>query len=114
MPISSTTTCREPSATWTTGYAPNPADQLETDHRRRHVLTKLAHQIVRHRWLVIGVWVALTVFGGFAAQQVSSRWFQSTSVPGQPAYEASQRSLHALGVGDRSPTVVVFHTDADA
>jgi putative drug exporter of the RND superfamily len=78
------------------------------------VLTRLAHMTVRYRWLVIGLWLGLTVFGGFAAGQVSSRWFQSTSVPGQPAYEASQRSLQALDVGARPPNVVVFHTSGDA
>jgi uncharacterized membrane protein YdfJ with MMPL/SSD domain len=78
------------------------------------MLSRLAHLIVRHRWLVIGLWIALTACGAFAAGQVSSRWYQSTSVPGQPAYEASQRSLHTLDVGDRTPSVVVFHTDGDA
>jgi putative drug exporter of the RND superfamily len=78
------------------------------------MLTRLAHVIVRRRRLVIGLWIVLTAFGAFAAQEVSSRWFQSTSIPGEPAYEASQRSLHALDVGDRPPTVVVFHTSGDA
>jgi len=78
------------------------------------MLTRLAHVIVRHRWLVIGLWIVLTALGAFAAGQVSSRWYQSTSIPGQPAYEASQRSLHALNVGDRAPSVVVFHTHGDA
>ncbi|MDQ1696786.1 MAG: putative drug exporter of the superfamily, partial [Frankiaceae bacterium] len=78
------------------------------------MLTRLAHLTVRHRWLVIGGWLFLTLFGVFAAGQVSSRWFQSTAVPGQPAYEASQRSLQELGFGDRSPNVVVFHTSGDA
>src|SRR4051794_34904391 len=78
------------------------------------MLSRLAHVIVRHRWLVIGLWIFLTVFGAFAAGQVSSRWYQSTSVPGEPAYEASQRGLHALNVGDRSPSVVVFKTHGDA
>src|SRR6476646_9238566 len=77
------------------------------------MLSRLTHVIVRHRWLVIGLWIVLTAFGAFAAGQVSSRWYQSTSIPGQPAYEASQRGLHALSVGDRSPTVVVFHTRDD-
>ncbi|MDQ1541535.1 MAG: hypothetical protein QOH29_2261, partial [Actinomycetota bacterium] len=45
------------------------------------MLTRLAHVIVRFRWPVIGLWLLLTLFGGFAAGQVSSRWFQSTSVP---------------------------------
>src|SRR4051812_2187817 len=62
---------------------------------------------------MIGLWLVLTAFGVFAAGQVADRWFQSTSVPGQPAYEASQRALRTLGVGDRSPSVVVFHTSGD-
>ena len=78
------------------------------------MLTHLAHLILRRRWLVIGSWLLLTLFGVFAAGQASTRWFQSTSVPGQPAYEASQRSLHALDVGSRPPSVVVFHTTGDA
>src|SRR3954462_8998006 len=78
------------------------------------MLPRLAHLTFRYRWLLIGLWLLLTVFGVFAAGQVSSRWFQSTSIPGQPAYEASQRSLHAPNVGDRSSSVVVFHTSGDA
>jgi RND superfamily putative drug exporter len=77
------------------------------------MLTRLAHLTFRHRWLVIGVWLVLTVGGVFAAGQLSGRWFQSAASPGEPAYDASQRSLHALDVGSRSPNVVVFHTDGD-
>ena len=62
-------------------------------------LGNLAHFTARHRWPVIGVWIVLTLFGGFAAGQLSSRWYQSLAVPGQPAYEASQRTLKAFGVG---------------
>ncbi len=78
------------------------------------MLTRLARVTVRYRWPMIGFWLLLTLFGTFAAGQVSTRWFQSTSVPGQPAYEASQRSVQALDVGARPPTVVVFHTSGDA
>ncbi|MDX6551997.1 MAG: putative drug exporter of the superfamily [Gaiellales bacterium] len=77
------------------------------------VLTRLAHSIVRHRWLVIGVWIFLTVFGACATGKVADRWYTATAIPGQPAYEASQRSLHELGFGDRNPSVVVFHTSGD-
>ena len=77
------------------------------------MLTRLAHVLMRFRWLVIGTWLALTVFGAFAAGQLSSRWYTATAIPGEPAYEASQRALHDLGVGDRVPDVVVFHSDAD-
>jgi putative drug exporter of the RND superfamily len=77
------------------------------------MLTRLAHLSIRYRWPMIGLWVFLSLFGVFATSQVSSRWFQSTSVPGQPAYEASQRSLHALGVGPRPPDVVVVRAAGD-
>jgi RND superfamily putative drug exporter len=77
-------------------------------------LARLGHFTARHRWPVIGVWIVLTLFGGVAAGKLSSRWYQSFSIPGKPAYEASQRSLKAFGVGVRPPNVVVFHTDGDA
>src|SRR3954452_10780300 len=77
-------------------------------------LAKLAHVITRHRWPVIAVWIVLTLFGGVAAGKLSNRWYQTFSVPGKPAYEASNRTLSALGVGVRPPSVVVFHTDGDA
>ena len=65
--------------------------------------------ITRFRWLVILGWVVLTLFGAFAAGQLSSRWFQSTSVPGKPAYETGQQTLQTFGAGVRPPNVVVFH-----
>ena len=78
------------------------------------MLARLAHFVTRHRFAVIGAWVVLTIFGGFAAGQVSKRWYQSFSIPGKSAYEASQRTLQVFGVGVRPPTVVVYHTQGDA
>ena len=78
------------------------------------MLARLAHFVTRHRWPVIGAWLVLTLFGGFAAGQVSKRWYQSFSIPGKSAYEASQRTLKAFGVGVRPPAVVVYHTQGDA
>ncbi len=78
------------------------------------MLARLAHSITRHRWLVIGVWIVLTVFGAYAAGQVSKRWYQSFSIPGKSAYEANQRTLKTFGTGVRPPNVVVFHTSGDA
>jgi RND superfamily putative drug exporter len=78
------------------------------------LLARLAHFVARRRWYVIGVWLALTLFGGFAAGQVSKRWFQSFSIPGKSAYEANQRSLQIFGTGIRPPDVVVYHTSGDA
>src|SRR6476660_375324 len=78
------------------------------------MLARLTHVITRHRWLVIGTWIVLTVFGAYAAGQVSKRWYQSFSIPGKSAYEANQRTLKAFGSGVRPPDVVVFHTSGDA
>jgi putative drug exporter of the RND superfamily len=78
------------------------------------VLARLAHFVARHRWKVIGAWIVLTLFGAFAAGQVSKRWYQSFSIPGKSAYEANQRTLKAFGTGIRPPNVVVFHTSGDA
>jgi putative drug exporter of the RND superfamily len=93
--------------------AARPAEQTGNDVNQT-ALGRLAHSIVRHRWPVVIVWVVLTLFGGFAAGKLSKRWYQSFSIPGKPAYEASQRTLHAFGVGVRPPNVVVFHTSGDA
>ena len=60
------------------------------------MLARLAHVTARHRKPIIFAWIALTVFGGFAAGQVSERWLQSFSIPGYSAYEASQRTFDAV------------------
>ena len=78
------------------------------------MLGRLAHTVSRHRRKVIVAWVVLTLFGAFAASQVSKRWYQSFSIPGKSAYEANQRALKTFGTGVRPPNVVVFHTNGDA
>jgi RND superfamily putative drug exporter len=77
------------------------------------MLARLAHVVSRNRWKVISVWILLTLFGAFAAGQVSKRWYQSFSIPGKSAYEANQRTLKAFGTGVRAPDVVVFHSSGD-
>ena len=77
-------------------------------------MTNLAHFISRHRWPVIGVWIVLTLLGAGLSGKLSSRWSQSSAVPGAPAYEAGQRTLAAFGAGVRSPNVVVVRGDVSA
>ena len=77
-------------------------------------LARLAHVIVRHRKLVIGVWIVLTLFGAFSAGQVSKRWFQSFSIPGYSAYETNQKTLKIFGQGEQAPLIAVFQTSGDA
>ena len=81
-----------------------------TPSARAGRLGRLAHFTARYRWPVIGAWIVLTLFGGYAAGQLSSRWYQSLAVPGKPAYEGSQRTFKAFGAGVRSPNTVVFHS----
>jgi RND superfamily putative drug exporter len=76
-------------------------------------LARLAHVIVRRRRAVIVAWILLTLFGAFAAGQVSNRWFESFSIPGYSSYEANQRTLKTFGTGENAPLVAVFHSDGD-
>jgi putative drug exporter of the RND superfamily len=87
---------------------------IAIEHRRSPMLARLAHLTARRRKTIIFTWIALTIFGGFAAGQVSERWLQSFSIPGYSAYEASQRTFERFGTGERPPNVVVFQTKGDA
>jgi RND superfamily putative drug exporter len=71
-------------------------------------LERLAHVTARHRWPIIAVWIVLTLVGGVAAGKLSTRWYQSTAIPGKPAYETGLRVLKAFGAGVRTPNVVVY------
>jgi putative drug exporter of the RND superfamily len=77
------------------------------------VLAGLACLVHRHRTPVFVVWVLLTLFGAFAAKQVSKRWFESFSIPGYSAYETNQKALHTFGTGEQAPLVAVFHSAGD-
>jgi uncharacterized membrane protein YdfJ with MMPL/SSD domain len=55
-------------------------------------LERLARFIARHRRPVIGVWIVLTLLGGVAAGRLSSRWYQSFSIPGSLAPASSSQA----------------------
>ncbi len=74
------------------------------------MLERLAHLVARRRLPVIGVWIVLTVLGGYSAGRVSSRWLESFSIPGYSAWEANQRAVKTFGNGEQSPLVVVLTT----
>jgi putative drug exporter of the RND superfamily len=86
---------------------------LPATPERQPLLARLTHVIVRHRRVVLGAWLVLTIFGAFSAGQVSKRWFESFSIPGYSAYEANQRTLKTFGTGEQAPLVAVFHTTGD-
>ena len=77
------------------------------------MLERLAHFVIRRNRLVIGIWVVLTLFGGYSAGQVADRWLEDFSIPGYSAYEANQRTLETLGNGEVSPYVAVVRADGD-
>jgi putative drug exporter of the RND superfamily len=62
---------------------------------------------------VVTLWAVLTIFGAFSAAKVSSRWFESFSIPGYSAYETNQTVLKTFGTGERPPFVAVFHSEGD-
>ena len=68
----------------------------------------IARFVIRHRRLVVGAWIALTLVGAFSASQLSKRWFESFSIPGYSAYEANQRTLKLFGSGEQPPLVAVL------
>src|SRR3954471_24298205 len=83
---------------------------IETAVARAGGLARLGHLTTRYRWPVILLWVVLTLIGGVAAGKLSTRWYQSTAIPGKPAYETGQQTLKAFGAGVRAANVVVFHS----
>src|SRR5436309_3070362 len=87
-----------------------PARNGSQSRRDVGPLGRLAHFTARYRWPVIAAWIVLTLVGGVAAGKLSTRWYQSTAVPGKSAYEGSLRTLKALGVGQRPPNIVVLHS----
>jgi RND superfamily putative drug exporter len=76
-------------------------------------LARLAVVVMRHRRIVAGGWIALTIFGAFSAQQVSKRWLEQFSIPGFSAFEANQRTLHIFGTGAQPPNVAVLRVKGD-
>jgi len=76
-------------------------------------MERLAHMVVRRRFVVMAVWLALTVLGAFSAGQLADRWLEDFSIPGASGYEANQRALETLGSGEIFPFVLVLRADGD-
>jgi len=72
----------------------------------------LARITIRGRWLVVVLWLLLTVAGAMAAGKLADRWFEQFSIPGYSAYEANQRTLKTFGTGRQYPLVAVFHVQS--
>ena len=70
----------------------------------------LARTVIRARWVVVILWLLLTIAGAVAAGKLTDRWYQQFTIPGFSAYEANERTLEAFGTGRRYPLVVAFQT----
>ena len=77
------------------------------------MLARLAHLVHRRRGRFVALWALLTAFGVFATMQVSSRWFESFSIPGYSAYETNQKTVKTFGTGEQAPLVAVFRSKGD-
>ena len=76
------------------------------------MLRRLAHVVLHHRTIVLVAWLALTVFGGFAAPHAVDRLLTTFSMPSSSAYKANQQVVKTFGNGDQQPLVIVFHAPA--
>jgi putative drug exporter of the RND superfamily len=88
-------------------------DDRGIDRTDQGALARLARLVMQHRRAVAGVWIVLTIFGAFSAQQVSKRWLEQFSIPGFSAYEANQRTLKIFGTGAQAPNIAVLRVQGD-
>jgi RND superfamily putative drug exporter len=72
-------------------------------------MEKLARLVLRHKLVVVLVWLVAAVAGGFATVHVGDRLTGQLAQPGRPAYEANQEIARTYGGGgDEYPVVAVF------
>src|SRR3954470_16924844 len=81
------------------------------------MVTSITSWVLRHKRLVIGFWIVLTLIGGAASGPASKAMDQKFSVPGKEGWEANkeiEQRFHGTG-GNASPLVpVVALRDGDA
>src|SRR4051794_39319032 len=71
-------------------------------------MLRLTQFVLRHRGLVIGVWILLAMLGIVATGPLNDRWQQDFSTPGQPAFEADKRTDQTLGSGRQYPITLTY------
>lgn len=78
---------------------------------RPSALGALCRSVLRHRRVVVVVWLLLFTAGGFAASQLTPRLSYDFSLPGQPAYQVGAEIQHLFSNGgNTTPTVLVIST----
>jgi RND superfamily putative drug exporter len=65
-------------------------------------------RVLRHRKLIVSVWILLAVVGAWAASSINDHLSQSFDAPGRPAFEANREIVETYGNGGViSPFVLV-------
>ena len=62
-------------------------------------MTRLAELVLRHRRLVMLLWLVMFFVGAFSASKATQRLTVDFSLPGQPGYETEQKLLATYGNG---------------
>ncbi len=71
-------------------------------------VARLARAVLRHRRLVLVVWLGCFLVGGYAASQLTGRLSYDFSLPGQPAYQTGALILRTFGNGGTTtPAILV-------
>src|SRR3954452_5289491 len=73
------------------------------------MVTSITSWVLRHKRLVIGFWIVLTLVGGAASGPASKAMDQKFSVPGKEGWEANkaiEQRFHGTG-GNSAPLVPV-------
>jgi putative drug exporter of the RND superfamily len=73
-------------------------------------MTRLSTLVLRHKRIVVLLWLALTVAGMAASPRVSDRLSQQFNLPGQPSYEANRAILRTYGNGANTFPIVAVLT----
>jgi putative drug exporter of the RND superfamily len=72
------------------------------------VLAGTARFVLRHRRLVVAVWLVLLVAGAAGAGSVSNRLTFDFALPGQPGYETAQQIVRLyVNGGAQAPSILV-------
>src|SRR5947209_4489084 len=69
-------------------------------------MTTLTRWVLKHKLIVIGFWVILTVVGFASTQSATNALSQKFSLPGQEGYETNQAILHTYGQTPDNPPFV--------
>jgi len=72
-------------------------------------MSTLARLVLRHRRIVLGLWLVALIVGGGATSKTANRLSFDFSLPGQPGYETAKQILATYGNGGEiDPTIPVI------